>query len=113
MAERDTDTTKASLRDTSSKFTDGIGRVIRAGTEAATEASLSAVKVTSGVVTGMAQSVADNINAAVADGASALQRSVDIFFDRLDSSSTADTEPSPIVTGATSTKSETKKTVIS
>jgi hypothetical protein len=87
---RDADVKKTNLRDTSFNLTDGISRVVRAGTEAATEASVGAVRVATGIVAGIAQSVADNVNRAVADSTPVAQRSVDKFLSILDGSRGAD-----------------------
>ena len=84
-----------STRKKTFKLTERVGRVARAGAEAATEVSVGAVRVAADLVTGVAQSVADNINTTVTDTADLAQRGVDRFFSVLDSArSDADEEES-------------------
>jgi hypothetical protein len=88
---REPTSTRQSLRDQSFRFTDAIGRLIRASTEAATEVTIGVVRATTGVVSGVTQSVADNINTSVSDFTGIAQKGIDRFFSALDTG-TRDTE---------------------
>jgi hypothetical protein len=86
----ETETTDETPRKRSFKLTERAGRVARASAEAATEVSVGAVRVAADLVTGVAQSVADNINSTVSDTADLAQRGVDRFFSVLDSARDGD-----------------------
>lgn len=94
MAEtQESESSTKGLADQVVKLTEGVSGIIRAGTEAATEVSVGAIRVATGVVSGVVQSVADNLNQAVADSADVAQRGVRRFCSALDSGAAKEPEP--------------------
>jgi hypothetical protein len=91
---------RQSLRDQSFRFTDAIGRLIRASTEAATEVTVGVVRATTGVVSGVTKSVADNINTTVSDFTGIAQQGIDRFFSVLDSGTRTEEKPASEATPA-------------
>ena len=97
----ETEPTEETPRKRSAKLTERAGRVARAGAEAATEVSVGVVRVAADLFTGVAQSVADNINATVSDTADLAQRGVNRFFSVLDSAREAVDEEDKADTAST------------
>src|ERR1700731_335846 len=107
----DTQTTKKKIRQQWLDVTGRLGNVVQAGTEAATEAAVGTLRVATNSVTGMAQSIGENLTAAAKDATKVAQRSIDRFFSVLDSFA-ADVEEKPAgeASSKTSSADESKRT---